>query len=57
MLELLQEPHRDKLLAARMCVRVEQVKDWLKQGVSEGRIKKLKKPVRFVASRPRLFET
>ena len=55
MLELLQVPHRDKLLAARMCVRVEQVRDWLKRGVSESRIKKLKKPVRYVASPPTLF--
>jgi predicted Rossmann fold nucleotide-binding protein DprA/Smf involved in DNA uptake len=52
---LLQEPQADELLAAKMCVRAAQVKDWLERGVREGRISKLKKPVRYVANVPTLF--
>jgi predicted Rossmann fold nucleotide-binding protein DprA/Smf involved in DNA uptake len=55
MLSLLKEPQADELLATKMCVRAVQAKDWLKRGISEGRIRKLKKPVRYVANSPTLF--
>ena len=54
-LKLLGEPQADEWLAGKMCVRVAQVKDWLERGVSEGKIVKLKKPVRYVAHTPTLF--
>ena len=47
MLALLKEPRTDKWLADKMQVRVPQIKDWLARGVREGRIAKLKKPVRY----------
>ena len=52
---LLEKPQADDLLAAKMCVRAVQVKDWLERGVREGRISRLRKPVRYVASVPTLF--
>ena len=55
MVALLREPQADELLAAKMCVRTAQVKDWLKRGVRESRIRKVKKPVRYVANTPTLF--
>ncbi len=54
-LKLLGEPQADEWLAGKMCVRVAQVKDWLERGVREGKIVKLKKPVRYVAHTPTLF--
>lgn len=54
-LSLLQKPQTDDWLAAKMSVRAVQMKDWLERGVSEGRITRLKKPVRYVASLPTLF--
>jgi predicted Rossmann fold nucleotide-binding protein DprA/Smf involved in DNA uptake len=54
-LSLLKEPQADEWLAERMCVRVAQVKDWLDRGVREGKIVKLKKPVRYVIHTPTLF--
>lgn len=54
-LSLLKEPQADEWLAERMCVRVAQVKDWLDRGVREGKIVKLKKPVRYVTHTPTLF--
>jgi len=52
---LLNEPQTDEWLADKMCVRAAQIKDWLARGVHEGRITKLKKPVRYVAHSHTLF--
>jgi predicted Rossmann fold nucleotide-binding protein DprA/Smf involved in DNA uptake len=54
-LALLKEPQSDEWIADKMCVRAPQMKDWLDRGVREGRILKLKKPVRYVAHTPTLF--
>jgi predicted Rossmann fold nucleotide-binding protein DprA/Smf involved in DNA uptake len=54
-LELLKEPRTDEWLAGKMQVRAVQMKDWLARGVQEGRIQKLKKPVRYLAAAPTLF--
>jgi predicted Rossmann fold nucleotide-binding protein DprA/Smf involved in DNA uptake len=54
-LALLEEPQSDEWLADKMCVRAAQMKDWLDRGVREGRIQKLKRPVRYVAHTPTLF--
>jgi hypothetical protein len=48
-LALLKEPQSDEWIADKVCVRAAQMKDWLDRGVREGRILKLKKPVRYVA--------
>lgn len=55
MLALLKEPQVDEWLAEKMCVRAAQMKDWLERGVREGRIRKRKRPVRYVADSPTLF--
>jgi len=55
MAALLNEPQTDEWLADKMCVRAAQIKDWLTRGVHEGRITKLKKPVRYVAHSHNLF--
>ncbi len=55
MLALLKEPQTDEWVADKLCVRAPQMKDWLDRGVREGRILKLKKPVRYVAHTPTLF--
>jgi hypothetical protein len=39
-----------------MEVRRAQMTDWLDQAVREGRFKKLKKPVRYQANGPSLFD-
>ena len=54
-LALLKEPQSDEWVADRVCVRAAQMKDWLDRGVREGRLLKLKKPVRYVAHTPTLF--
>jgi predicted Rossmann fold nucleotide-binding protein DprA/Smf involved in DNA uptake len=54
-LALLKTPQSDKWLADKVCVRAAQMKDWLERGVREGRILKLKKPVRYIAHTPTLF--
>ena len=54
-LALLKEPQSDEWLADKVCVRATQMKDWLDRGVREGRILKLKKPVRYLAHTPTLF--
>jgi predicted Rossmann fold nucleotide-binding protein DprA/Smf involved in DNA uptake len=54
-LALLKEPQSDEWVADKMCVRAPQIKDWLDRGVREGRILKLKKPVRYVAHTASLF--
>lgn len=54
-LALLKEPRSDDWLADQVCVRAVQMKDWLDRGVREGRLLKLKKPVRYVAHTPTLF--
>jgi hypothetical protein len=54
-LALLKEPQSDEWVADKMCVRAAQMKDWLDRGVREGRILKLKKPVRYAALTPTLF--
>jgi hypothetical protein len=54
-LALLKEPQSDEWLSERLCVRAAQVKDWLDRGVREGRLLKLKKPVRYVTHTPTLF--
>lgn len=55
MLALLKEPRTDDWLADKMRVRTPQIRDWLAQGVREGIIRKLKKPVRYVADSSTLF--
>lgn len=55
-LALLKEPQSDEWLADKVCVRAPQMKDWLDRGVREGRILKLRKPVRYIAHTPTLFE-
>ena len=55
MLALLKEPQPGEWLAGKMDIRAAQVKDWLDRAVREGRVKKLKKPVRYVANSPTLF--
>ncbi len=54
-LALLKEPQSDEWLADKVCVRATQMKDWLNRGVREGRVLKLKKPVRYLAHTPTLF--
>ena len=54
-LALLKDPQSDEWVADKVCVRAAQMKDWLDRGVREGRILKLKKPVRYVAHTPTLF--
>jgi hypothetical protein len=54
-LALLKEPQSDEWVANKLCVRAAQVKDWLERAVREGRLSKLKKPVRYVAHTPTLF--
>ena len=54
-LALLNEPRDAEWLAETMCVRPAQMKDWLDRGVREGRITKLKKPVRYAAHSRTLF--
>ena len=54
-LALVNEPRTDEWLADNMCVRAAQMRDWLDRGVREGRITKLKKPVRYVAHPRALF--
>jgi predicted Rossmann fold nucleotide-binding protein DprA/Smf involved in DNA uptake len=54
-LALLEAPQSDEWLANKVCVRTAQMKDWLDRGVREGRILKLKKPVRYMAHTPTLF--
>jgi len=54
-LTLIREPQADEWLANKMGVRTAQMKDWLDRGVREGRILKLKKPVRYAAHTPTLF--
>ena len=54
-LALLKEPQSGDWVADKMCVRAPQMKDWLDRGVLEGRILKLKKPVRYAAHTPTLF--
>ncbi len=55
MLILLKEPRTDEWLADKLRVRAPQIKDWLARGVREGRIAKLKKPVRYIAHSPTFF--
>ncbi len=54
-LALLKEPQSDEWLSEKLCVRAVQAHDWLDRGVREGRLLKLKKPVRYVAHTPILF--
>jgi hypothetical protein len=54
-LALLKEPQSDEWVADKVCVRAAQMKDWLDRGVREGRILKLRKPVRYVAHISSLF--
>jgi predicted Rossmann fold nucleotide-binding protein DprA/Smf involved in DNA uptake len=55
MLSLLRKPQTNEWLAHKMGVRPAQMKDWLERGVRGGRIQKLKKPARYVANTPTLF--
>jgi predicted Rossmann fold nucleotide-binding protein DprA/Smf involved in DNA uptake len=52
---LLKEPRTNEWLADKMRVRAPQIKDWLARGIREGRITKLKKPVRYLAHSRALF--
>jgi predicted Rossmann fold nucleotide-binding protein DprA/Smf involved in DNA uptake len=54
-LALLKEPQSNEWLADKIGVRAALMKDWLHRGVREGRILKLKKPVRYAAHTPSLF--
>lgn len=55
LVNILQEPQSEEWLAGKMNVRTPQMKDWLDRAVSEGRIKKLRKPARYVADSHTLF--
>lgn len=55
MSDLLSEPQTYEWLANKLCVRAPQIKDWLTRGVREGRITKLRKPVRYVIRSHNLF--
>jgi predicted Rossmann fold nucleotide-binding protein DprA/Smf involved in DNA uptake len=52
---ILDEPQSEEWLAAKINVRTAQMKDWLDRAVREGRVKKLRKPVRYVAASSMLF--
>ena len=52
---LLERPQSDEWVADKVSVRAARMKDWLDRGVREGRILKLKKPVRYVAHAPLFF--
>ncbi len=54
-LGILQEPQSQESLAEKLNVRTAQMKDWLDRAVREGRIKKLRKPPRYVAAHDILF--
>ena len=55
MLLLLKEPRTSEWLSDKLRVRAPQMNDWLSRGIQEGRITKLKKPVRYVVQAPALF--
>jgi hypothetical protein len=55
MVNFLDQPQSEKWLAAKVNVPAAQRKDWLGRAVREGRVKKLKKPVRYVAASGVLF--
>lgn len=55
LLNILQEPQSEDWLAGKMNVRTPQMKDWLERAVREGRVKKLRKPARYVADSHTLF--
>ena len=55
MLTLMSVPRTDEWMAEQMRVRTAQMKDWLERAVDEGRVTKLKKPVRYSAALPSLF--
>jgi predicted Rossmann fold nucleotide-binding protein DprA/Smf involved in DNA uptake len=55
MLALLKEPRTSEFLGDKMRVHTSQINDWLAQDVSEGRITKRKRPVRYVAHAATLF--
>ena len=54
-LSILKEPQSEEWIAGKMNVRTAQMKDWLDRAVREGRIKKLRKPIRYVADSHTLF--
>lgn len=54
-LTLVNSPQSEDSLAEKMRVRATQMKDWLDRAVREGRIQKLKKPIRYVAQTPTFF--
>ena len=54
-LSVLLEPQSEEWLADKMNVRTGQMKDWLDRAIREGRVKKLRKPVRYVADSHMLF--
>jgi predicted Rossmann fold nucleotide-binding protein DprA/Smf involved in DNA uptake len=54
-LSFLEEPQSEQWLAVKLNVRAAQMKDWLERAVREGRLKKLRKPVRYVAGSRTLF--
>ncbi|MCU0245166.1 MAG: DNA-processing protein DprA [Bryobacter sp.] len=54
-LALLQEPRSAEWIAERLGGRKAQVKEWMERGVREGRMQKLKRPVRYVVPAPTLF--
>lgn len=55
LMNLLSEPRTEDWLAESMQVRGAQMKDWLEKAIEDGRVKKLKRPVRYVAQPPGLF--
>lgn len=54
-LKVLERETSEKQLAELLGIVPAQARAWLKRLVGDGRIRKLKKPVRYVASTPRLF--
>lgn len=54
-LKMLDEPQSVEWLAAKMNVGTAQMKDWMGRAVGEGRVKKLRKPIRYQALSHMLF--
>jgi hypothetical protein len=50
-----EQPQSEEWLASKLSVRTAQMKDWLDRAVRKGRIRKLRKPVRYVAESQSLF--
>lgn len=56
-LQILKKPSNEADVAAELDVSKAQSKIWLERMVDDGRLKKLKKPVRYIIKQPELFQT